>query len=278
MSASRNLEIPENPDLVPIAKLPGEWIDNYLSEGAKLVGAKIHSYAAHLQDPPHIRLVISGARREQVQRYVDSAQVVMQVTDRPGPEYENAFPAQNSVDHYAQAAQAEAGHRGASQEPSPFNDQSALPDLELSVDPEDENHEDAYYATLLTQYPERLLVTFEFDSPETSGNSVNISYTIDPPIDANVVLHYRAKAQTGATAGVSATSGSVTLNMWRWYTNNNGMYLNQSLGSQSSVAGASTGQTLQHSGYPVKSTYDVSVTGNANGSDYTISGSWVLEG
>lgn len=281
MTKSVDSDISETPDLVPISELTEEWIDDYLNENATPRGEKIPSLAVYYprEAPYQFRFIFSGIQRERIEQHKAKMKVTANMTSRSDVDDQTLPLDQSSQDEPSgKEGKDEVSSRGGSEESLPSVDSPTLPDLELPIDATADDFEDTYYANLLRRYPERILLTLEHLNPDQASDKVTaISYTIDPPIDAGNVQHYRSKFQTGASASVSATSGSVTLSMWRWFRDVRNVTRLESLGSQLTVAGAGIVQpSLQHSDFPNKSTYDVNVTGNQNGSEYTISGSWVL--
>ena len=270
----------EIPELVPASDLTQEWIDDYLNEIAAPRGEKISSLAVYYpkEAPYQLRFVFSGIQRDQIEKHRAEVQLAATTSSNSNSNSEDQIkgPTQpNDIQKIVNSEDAPIIQEEDAELPESLEN-LVLPDIEIPVDDTSDDFEDTYYANLLRQYPDRILLTLEpLYLNQDSDETTTIMYTIDPPIDSGIVQHFRAKYQTGASASVSATSGSVTLSMWRWFRNVRNRIRRESLGSQTSIAGSGILQTaLQHSDYPKKSTYDVSVMGNQDGSVYTISGYW----
>lgn len=254
MKSTQTRPSPDRYDLAPVNELPGEWVPDFLDEHAGDVPIATWK-AIYESDDTTFEFFISGVDEELVRQRRDELRVAFRSEGVDPEEY--AMPT-SDIDELV---------RGDS-------DARALPALLMGVDPEDESYLDRYYATLLRLFPDRILLTLqENGAPTQDRGARRISYVIDPTINNGQVIHYWAKSQTSATATVDATAGSVRLEMWRWLLSG-GISVSQGLGSGLSVAGGADG-TVQHNGWPNHSTYDVSVTGTSDGSQYTISGDWV---
>jgi hypothetical protein len=137
--------------------------------------------------------------------------------------------------------------------------------------------------TLITN-PAALLMTMEWVSApkEDTGNLWVIWYSFDPPlvsmpvryatnINAWVTHNYKAKCNYySASAGVTASAGSMTLSFWRMSPN----YLFIGSRTANVQVNAAPG-SMWHSSWPNPRSYDISVVGGRNGGTYTLSGGWI---
>jgi hypothetical protein len=277
----------ENPVLVPASELPREWIDNYLKESAVPRGQEIENLAvAYPRDAPQFRFVFSGAGRERVEAHVQQVNLAAVEIERQEAENQGSLPDQASEGDPEATTEAEAGARGAAEELPQSLDIPVLPELDLPVDLADESYVDAYYAALLREYPDRILVTVEPINPDGMDDKGGL-FIVDPPIEVDQVHHYRARlATTGATAKVTLTSpsdsGSVEVQLWGWFIHSRNPA--KKLRWKRATAGTPETEKAQvyYTSSPSKRNYDVAVVGRGDGPNtYTIVGNtweWTPDG
>lgn len=201
--------------------------------------------------------------------------------ERQEAENQGSLPDQASEGDTEATTKAAAGARGAAEELPQSLDIPLLPELDLPVDLADESYVDAYYAALLREYPDRILMTVESINPDWVDDK-DVSFTVDPPIEVGQVHHYRARlAQTGVTATVTLTSpsdsGSVEVQLWSWFIHIRNPA--KKLRWKTAIAGTPETEKAQvcYTSFPNKRNYDVAVAGKGDVlSEYTIEGTtWV---
>lgn len=249
--------------LTPVYELPYEWIDDYLDEGSDPEGEPIRSRASYYpgDEEPELLFVFSGLDRGYIEQHLESVSVGAELTAHW---VEEEVAEKEERETFDQAEETEAL-------------EIAFHDFLMMQELADEGFGDAYYAKLLREHPEAILVTMEpLQYVRSASQMTMLSYQVKTRVDAGKTRHYRSKWQNGASASVTATHGSVTLRMWRSYEKDNHSRY-EFHGTQRSVAGGIQDPGLYHQDTNQVSEYDANVRGNRNDSKYTITGDWVLD-
>ncbi len=248
-------------DLIPIRELHPEWIDDYLGDGGELA----HLEAYYPIDAPYpLRIVFSSLYQETVDQQIEDFEIALQVVgDIDGLRADNvpeidAFVPEDVLDQFAELF---------------------VPYLSEDIESSDE-----YYVHLLATHPEVVLVTVEYLNEDQQyvqldGKSpVYLRYGIVTTVNAYIVNMYRAKRQTGVWGDVTATIGSVTLAMWRWFwSRSNEEWQKRDRQYQTSIAGGAKDPSLElESPSSSRQWFDASVTGGGNDSKYRLDGYWGL--